>query len=175
VIRVTTTRKPTSAVKAADHTMAKLQGQAATRVYLWAVVLWVTTAFAGCTEPDSPEAEVRHTLEQAELAIEARDSSDVLDLMSAEMRDGYGRSRNELAQLLRGYFLTHPRIHVLSRIESIEFPAPDLARVNLTAGVFNTEASASLDLAPEVYRLRIELEQQDGEWRFMYAERRAKP
>lgn len=155
--------------------MAKMQGQAATRVYWWAVVLWLTTTLAGCSEPDSPETQIRTAIERGELAIEARDTSDVLGLMSAEMRDGYGRSRTELAQLLRGYFLTHPRIHILSRIESIEFPAPDLARVDLTAGVFNTEADAQLDLAPEVYRLRIELERQDGEWRFMYAERRAKP
>lgn len=161
--------------KAPDHIMGIWHGQARTRLYLRAIGICITTAFLwSCGEADSPEAQVRATVDRAEEAIEARDTSDVMDLMSPDIRDHHGRTREDLANWLRGYFLTHPTLHVLTRIERIEFPAPDLARVELTAGVFGPNPGASVDLAPEVYRLRVELQHLDGEWRFSYAERREK-
>lgn len=162
--------------EAPDHIMGIWQGQASAGLYLRAIGICITAALLwSCGEADSPEAQVRATLDRAEIAIEARDTSDVMGLMSPDIRDHHGRTREELSNWLRGYFLTHPSIHVLTRIEHIEFAAPDLARVDLTAGVFGTRQSASVDLAPEVYRLRVELQRQDGEWRFSYAERREKP
>jgi hypothetical protein len=56
-------------------------------------------------------------------AAEARDASDVLDLVADDYEDAQGFDRAQLRNFLRGYFLAHPKIELLVNIESLEFPA----------------------------------------------------
>ena len=62
---------------------------------------------------------------------------------------------------------------LLTRIDSIEFPYRDMARVDLTVGSLGREATedSSFDLAADVEQLSIELQLDDGEWKVTRAQR----
>jgi hypothetical protein len=126
---------------------------------------------AGCSEPDSPETRLRAVVTEAEDAAEERDVAAVLDHVSAGFRDDRGRGREELGQYLRGYFAMHPSVHLLTRIESIEFPYRDYARLRLTLGTLGRRSAGatSFDLAADVHDVALELALEDGEWRVVRA------
>ena len=90
-----------------------------------------------------------------------------MDLVSPAFQDGRGGSSDELKQYLRGYLVTHQSIHLLTRVDSIEFPYRDLARVGLTLGTLGRESAgaAAFDLAADVYHVDLELQLEDGDWR----------
>jgi hypothetical protein len=161
--------------KARDHSMGVFHGQGIGGSYVRpllnrALLLFVGSAalLQGCAKERSPEARIRAVIETAEQAAEARDSSDVLALMSPQFREAGGLDRNGVGQYLRAYFLAHPSIHLLTRVESIEFPAPDLGRARVTVGLVGRESGATLDLATEVHRFDLQFELQEGDWRLTY-------
>jgi hypothetical protein len=128
-------------------------------------VLAATTA--GCDGTVDPEARVRAVVAAGETAAEARDLGELMALVSRDFRDGQGQGREELRQYLRGYLVTHPSVHVLTRIESVEFPYRDLARVRLTVGLLGRESAdaAEFDLAADVQDVVLELRLEGDEWR----------
>ena len=132
------------------------------------VLLTVLVAFAaGCGESQTPEAQVRAVVAQGEQAAEARDLSGIMDLVAPSYRDEQGGGRDELKQYLRGYLVAHQAIHLLARVESVEFPYRDMAKVSLTLGTLgrDTAAATAFDLAADVYDVELELALDDGEWR----------
>jgi thioredoxin reductase len=144
---------------------------ARTLVRLGAVLC--TACLAACGVRDSPEAQVRAVIAAGETAAEARDLSRLMDLVSAQYRDDEGRDRSELQRYVHGYLIANQSIHLLTRVESVQFPYRDLARVSLTVGTLGRDASdaTSLDLAADVERLTIELQLDDGDWKVTRAER----
>ncbi|HLS82487.1 MAG TPA: hypothetical protein VK025_13900 [Steroidobacter sp.] len=104
--------------------------------------LWVTAALllAGCADPDSPQTEVRRMIERLELAAEARDVGDVMTHVSSQYRDARGHDRDEIARYIRGYFIAHQAIHLLTRIERLEFPSSDEARLAVLVATANRPA-----------------------------------
>jgi hypothetical protein len=121
---------------------------------------------AGCGPGETPDSQVRAVIARGEKAAEARDLSDLMDLVSPKYQDGQGTSRDDLKQSLRGYLVTHQSIHLLTRVHSVEFPYRDMAKVRLTLGTLGRDAAAStFDLAGDVYDVDLELELDDGEWR----------
>ncbi len=132
------------------------------------VMLAVLVTFAaGCGEPQTPDAKVRAVIAQGEQAAEARDLSAIMDLVAPSYRDEQGGSRDELKQYLRGYLVAHQAIHLLAKIESVEFPYRDMAKVSLTLGTLGRDSAAAtaFDLAADVYYVELELALDDGEWR----------
>jgi hypothetical protein len=127
----------------------------------------LVTVVAGCGESQTPDAIVRAVIAQGEQAAEARDLSAIMDLVAPSFEDGQGGGRDELKQYLRGYLVAHQSIHLLSKVESVEFPYRDLAKVSLTVGTLGREAAAAtaFDLAADVYDVELELKLDDGEWR----------
>src|SRR4051812_14418840 len=99
-------------------------------------------AMAGCSSPDSPEAQVRKTLNSMEAAAEDRDVGDVMEWVSPEFRSRYGGNSDELRQYLYGFFIANQSIHLLTRINSLEFPSSDEARANVTVAMTTREAEA---------------------------------
>ena len=127
---------------------------------------------AACGRESSPEQQVRETIAAGERAAEDRDAGALLDLISEHYSDEQGRDAALLAKYVRGYLLTHPSIHLVTRIESVEFPYRDLARVRVTIGSLAREdAGASLDLAADVDEVEIELTREGDDWRVTRANR----
>jgi len=121
---------------------------------------------AACGRESSPEHQVRDTIAAGERAAEERDAGALIDLVSARYSDDEGRDAELMAQYVRAYLLTHPSIHLVTRIESVEFPYRDLARVRVTIGSLAREnAATSLDLAADVDELEIELTREGDDWR----------
>jgi hypothetical protein len=127
----------------------------------------LATFIAGCGESQTPDALVRAVVARGEQAAEARDLSGIMDLVAPAYTDGQGGGRDELKQYLRGYLVAHQAIHLLTKVESVEFPYRDMAQVSLTLGTLGRDAAAAtaFDLAADVYDVELELKLDDGEWR----------
>ncbi|MEQ1580415.1 MAG: hypothetical protein ABL964_07480 [Steroidobacteraceae bacterium] len=142
---------------------------------IFGVGAWVAIGLAGCGAPDSPEVQVRAVIEAAEHAAEARDVSAVMQLVSPDYADADGRQATELSRYLRGYFIANQSIHLLTRIDSLEFPARDVAEVEMTVAMVGREAEAdsdsAWDLAADVHTLRLTLMEKGGDWRVTHADR----
>lgn len=122
---------------------------------------------SACGPGGTPESRVRAVVAQGEEAAEARDLSALVDLVSPGFQDGRGGNRDDLKQYLRGYFVTHQSIHLLVRVDSVEFPYKDMARVSLTLGTLGRDSAgvSAFDLAADVHEVELELQLEDGEWR----------
>ena len=131
----------------------------------------LTWACGGGSE--SPESQVRAVIETGEVAAEARDLSALMDLVSPDYQDDSGRDSRELRTYVHGYLIANQSIRLLTRIDSIEFPYRDMARVDLTVGSLGREATedSSFDLAANVEQLSIERQLDDGEWKVTRAQR----
>ncbi len=126
---------------------------------------------AGCGDPETPEAQVRATLAAIEAAAEARDIGGVMDHVSSQFRDAYGRDGPALSRYVRGYFVANQSLHLLSRIEALEFPTPEEARAKVTVGVVSREAAQTnaWNLAAEIRDFDLTFVREDGEWKVAHA------
>ena len=126
-----------------------------------------------CGGAQSPESQVRAVIETGEAAAEARDLSALMDLVSPDYQDDSGRDSRELRNYVHGYLIANQSIRLLTRIDNIEFPYRDMARVDLTVGSLGREATddSSFDRAADVEQLSIELQLDDGEWKVTRAQR----
>ena len=154
--------------------MAPLSGQAY-EIHMQKFILmlvFAALAAAGCSDPQSPEAQVQAVIDAMETAAEARDVGDLLEHVSDDYRDAYGQGPEEASRYLRGFFLTNQKVHLLTRIDAIEFPGKDEARANVTVGMMSREAdgAAGWDLAADLYEFDVGLVREDGDWKVIYAE-----
>jgi hypothetical protein len=135
------------------------------------VACLVLATLVACGDSDSPETQVRKTIEAMENAAEERDVSGVVEHVSAQFQDGYGRDGKEFSQYIRGYFIANQSIHLLTRINSIEFPTQDEARAKVTVAMVSREAdeSASWNLGGDIYDFDVVFMREDGEWKVTYA------
>jgi hypothetical protein len=112
---------------------------------------------------------VRAVIVAGEDAAERRDHGDLMALVSQRFQGANGESIEDLSQLLRGYLLAHPSVHLATRIEQVEFPYDDLAKVRLTVGMLGRETgatgAAALDLAADVQEVELELQRDSGDWK----------
>jgi hypothetical protein len=136
---------------------------------------WVALALlAACSDRTSPEQQVRAVIESMEAAAEARDVGDLLEHISANYRDAQGQDRAEASRYARGYFFANQSVHLLTRIESLEFPAPDEARVKLQVGMAGRAGEpGTASLTADLYDFDLALIREGGEWKVSYADWRA--
>ncbi len=122
---------------------------------------------AACGPDATPEAQVRAVIARGEVAAEARNLSGLMDLVSPKYQDGQGAGREDLKQYLRGYLVTHQSIHLLVKVDSVEFPYKDMAKVSVTLGTLGRDAAtaSTFDIAGDVYDLDLEFQLDDGDWR----------
>ncbi len=123
---------------------------------------------AACADPKSPEAQVRNTIASIETAAEARDVGDVMAHISDQFRDSYGRGSEDLPRVLRGYFIANQSVHLLTRINRIDFPTQEEARANVTVGMLGRDSAASWDLAAEIREFDVTFMREGGEWKVTY-------
>jgi len=114
---------------------------------------------------------VRHTVDAMETAAEARDVGDLMAFIADDFRDGYGQGRDELRRYVQGYFIANQSIHLLTRIDRIEFPHPDEARLQVTVGMVGREADAAnaWNLAADVHDFDVTLRRDGDDWRVIHA------
>lgn len=145
----------------------------ARRYFLWALAVGALAAvmLGGCGEKGTPDAQVRAVIAAGETAAEARDLGGILEHVSPSFRDGNGAGRDELKQYLRGYLVTHQSVHLLTSIESVEFPYRDFARVQLKVGMLGRETAgaAAFDLAVDMKNVVLELQLEDDGWKVVRA------
>jgi hypothetical protein len=84
-----------------------------------------------CSNERAPEDAVRETLASIEAAAEARDISAVMEFVAEDFASDSGSRRADFRNMVRGYFVTHPSLELVVRVDSIEFPVDELARVQL--------------------------------------------
>ena len=142
---------------------------------IFGVAAGLAIGIAGCGTPDSPGVQVRAVIAAAEQAAEARDVPAVMDLVAPDYADADGRQAAELSRYLRAYFIANQSIHLLTRVDSLEFPATDVAEVELTVAMVgrDAEAESAWNLAADVHTLRLTLMEKGGQWRVTHADQLA--
>ena len=127
---------------------------------------------AACSREPSAEDRIREVIAAAETAAEARDLSDVMALVSDRYSDLRGQDKAAIRDLMRGYFLINQSIHLLLRIEDLEFPANNMASARVTVGMLGRQDAGGNDwsLAADAYEFEIRLLNEDDEWRLISAE-----
>jgi hypothetical protein len=133
---------------------------------------WVALALlTACSGGASPEQEVRAVIGSMEVAAEARDVGDLMEHLSDNYRDAQGQDRQQAALYARGYFVTNQSVHLLTRVESLEFPAPDEARVKLQVGMAGRGGeTGSGGLSADLHDFDLVLVREGSEWKVSYAD-----
>lgn len=138
---------------------------------LCALVSATVVTLVACSSASSDEQKVRELVASAEQAAEARDVGDVLDLVASDYADAQGNTRDSLALFLRGYFVAHPKLELVTVIDGLAFPVDGLARARVSV--------RGLDLdrfdAGESVTLDVELRRAGGQWRVARADRVREP
>ena len=135
-----------------------------------ALVSAALALLAACADEGSPEQEVRAVIQSMELAAEARDVGELMEHISANYRDAQGQDRTEASRYVRGYFIANQSVHLLTRIQSLEFPAPDEARVKLQVGMAGREGEQGAGgVTADLHDFDIALVREDGAWKVGYA------
>jgi len=139
-----------------------------------AVLGGVLAANGACAPGSTPEQQVRAVLAAGEAAAERRDHRALMALVSPDFADAYGGGDGELSRMLRAYLVAHPAVHLVTRVESVEFPYTDLAQLRLTVGMLGRDGRAnaeeSLTLAADLHAVELELRLEDGDWKVTRAE-----
>jgi hypothetical protein len=135
-------------------------------------VLLISGLVACGGEPATPEERVRAWLWAGETAAENGRLRVLMEMISARYKDGEGRNRRGVVQLLAGHFRRHRSIHVLTRIERIAFPTQGQAQVVLYAAMAASpiEGAQSLtNMRADLQRFELDLADEDGEWKLLSA------
>jgi hypothetical protein len=134
----------------------------------WLAVLASATLGAGvqgCAARD-PDGELRALVEAAESAAEARDTGFFRELLSTSYVDARGQSRDDVVNLIRGFFLVNGTVEVVNRIDEIVLAGDDAATVALQAAVVGRAPGGSLlEVDADIHRIDVELVREDDGWR----------
>ena len=124
----------------------------------------------GCA-PRDPDGELRAVIEAAESAAEARDTSFFRESLSTSYVDAHGRRRDDVVNLLRGFFLVNSTVEIVNRIDEIVLVGDDAATVVLqTAVVGRAPGRSVLGIDADIYRIELELVREDDAWRVIAAD-----
>lgn len=126
---------------------------------------------ASCADDTSPEDRVRATVTAAEEATEARDLSQVMDLVADSYSDERGQDKSSIRGLMHGFFLLNQSVHLLVSVDDIEFPAEDVANAQVTVGMLGNQSRDDWALAAEVHEFDVRLRLVGDEWKLQSARR----
>jgi hypothetical protein len=138
------------------------------------IILTFLLLLTACSEsPVDPETALTELIAEGELAIEQRDLSAAMELVDENYANNRANGWAQLRAQLAGYFLRHPSITIISKIDQIRLVDETRAEVLLYAGLAGSAAEASTPLAGwRANLLRFELGFQlneDDEWRLVHA------
>lgn len=128
----------------------------------WRLALLLMLAACG-SEPESPETraiEIRAVIAKAQTAAEERNARQLRALIAEDYIDAQGHDRKAIEGLIRLHILRNQSIHVLTQIQTLEFPEPDRALVRVMAALVGRPV-ASVDelvsLNANLYRFDLEM------------------
>ena len=133
-------------------------------IWRYWLALAASVALSACSERTAPEQQVRAVIAAAEQAAERRDHSALMALVSPGFEGTHGEDAREVSRLLRGYLVAHPSIDVATRVEEIDFPYEDMARVHLTVGTLGS-STGTVEVSADARAVELELQRADGAWR----------
>lgn len=137
-------------------------------------LLGIALAAGACAPDSTPEQQVRAVVAAGEAAAERRDLRALMDLVSSDFADAYGGGDRELVRMLRAYLVAHPSVHLVTRVESVEFPYTDFAQLRLTVGMLGQEGEGNNEetfkLAADLHSVELELRLEDDDWKVTRAE-----
>ena len=126
-----------------------------------------------CGEEElSPEARVKAVVALAEEAVEARDLAAVKKLISEAYSDEGGNDRRAALGIVQYHFLRNESLHLLVRVDRVEFPQPGLAKATLVAAMAGEPiptAESLGSLRADIYRFDVEFAEEDGDFRLTTA------
>ena len=136
----------------------------------WLLVCALSTLLAACG-PEDPTGELRELIETTEEAAEDHKTGFFRELLSARYTDVRGNDRERVIGFIRGYFITHQSIEIVTRIETIELNGIDAAEVSLLAGLLDQRAGAPLlsGFDGRLYDIELEFVEESGDWRLIGA------
>jgi hypothetical protein len=136
--------------------------------------LFLTLAACSGDRPDTPQAQVRDVIESMQTAAEDRSTGGVMRHVSGRYTDEDGRSREDLRDRLRIYFLQRNSLELSVSIESIEVITPVRVEARLRVSMAGSAAQRARALSgigdrPMYFTLSFDHEE-DGDWRVVRAE-----
>lgn len=133
-----------------------------------AVAALVCVLIGACSS-STPEEEVRKVFAAAESAAEERDLGGVMDLVSDRYSDPRGNDKAAIRAMMQGFFIVNQSVHLLMRVEELEFPSDSLATARLTVGMLGRQSSEDWAFAADVYEFDVRLVREGGDWRLQSA------
>jgi hypothetical protein len=130
-------------------------------------------ALAACSKSQTPEAQVRATIAQAETAAEKREVGALRGLVSEKYADSQGQDKRAIEAVLRFYFLRNESIHLFTHVRSVGFPEKDraLAVVLVAMAAQPVKRAEELErLRANLYRFEFRFAREGDQWRVVSAE-----
>ncbi|MDH3991165.1 MAG: hypothetical protein OEV34_18670 [Gammaproteobacteria bacterium] len=134
-----------------------------------ALVVALGVLLCACSSPSTgPEGEIQGWLDRGVAAVEAKERSTLLDMISPAYADARGYNRSRVGDVLRAYFLRMNSIELLTTVNEITVMGDSAAQVLLTVGMAGTKDSL-LGFSADAYQFSLELEKGAGDWKLISA------
>lgn len=139
------------------------------------LLVWIMLALAlgACSgDSNSPEAEIRALIVQAQTAAEESNVGGLRALVADDYADRRGYDRKAIENLIRLHVLRNQSIHLFTRMGDIAFPQPDRATVKVAAAMAGRSVASAGELVgikADLYRFDLELIRRDGKWQVQRA------
>jgi len=137
----------------------------------WLSVVMATLVFAAaCSRTESPEEQIRMFVKTGEEAVEARELGNVKKLISEQYLDQGQRTKRDMVALVARYLYVNKNIHLLTRIDQLNFPAPDKAQFHLYVAMTGQNVSdldSLLNMQADLYRFDMELAREEDDWQLV--------
>ncbi len=136
----------------------------------WPLAWSLLAVLTACGSAD-PSSELQQLIEEMEIAAEERETGYFRELLSDRYTDARGYDRERMLDIIRGYFLTHQSIEIVTRIESIALKGNDATEISLLAGLLGRRAGAALlsGFDGRLYAIELELVAESGDWQLIGA------
>ena len=128
-------------------------------------LLFIIFAMTACSdETTSPENEIKQYIENARVAAEKRNHSDLANLIDESYKDQRDWNRLDIKKMARAYFFKHKNINLLTKIDSIDFQNQNSAFVVLhvaMAGNVIADLNSLSSLRAKIYKFELQLVKND--------------
>lgn len=119
---------------------------------------------SACGGPEAgPEEQLRQWVSRGQAAVEAKERSDLVDMISPAYADSRGSDRGDIENMLRLYFFRQNSISLLTKIDEIRLYGETAAEIELTVGMAGTSEGV-FGFSADAYRFELELESDDDDW-----------
>lgn len=131
------------------------------------ILCWILVSACGGPVPE-PEEQLRLWVQQGQLAAEAKERRELVDMISPAYRDSRGNDVGDIENMLRAYFFRQSSINLMTSIEEIRVYGDSAAEIDLTVGMAGTNEGV-FRFSADAYCFRLELENKGDEWQLLSA------